>query len=581
MAIKLPKDPLEALGWGWSRYEPLYAELAERKIDSRNVSEWLSDWTALRSFRAEAGARLHVAVDLHSEDEAARAKYYAYLEKVEEPSREAEQRLKEKLLASALEPELFAIPLRNMRAEADLFRAANVPLLTEHEKTALEYGKIVGDMTVKWQGKELTITQIVAELKGADRATRERGWKLSMERVLADREAIGGVWSRLMGIRGKLAANAGKKDFREYAWQDRLRFDYSPSDCATFRDAIEEVVVPAAARVYERRRRRLGIDSVRPWDVSVDVMRQVDINVDAFGRPALRPFENVDTLERKASAIFAKVDPRLGRYFDAMKAEGLYDLANYRGKAPGAYCTDYPASRRPFVLMNAAGGAGDVDTLLHEMGHAFHNWQIYGSPSLPYIQLWDYPTEFAEVASMSMELLASPFLTMAEGGFYTEEEAARAMILHLEQLLTFWPFMAIMDGFQHWAYGNHERATDPVECDKAWAGLWDRFIIGVDWSGLEEAKAAGWQRKVHVFDYPFYYVEYGLAQLCSVQIWRNALRDRKAAVDSYLKGLSLGNSVGLPELYAAAGAKFAFDAATLRDAVSAIEEKISEEETKL
>jgi oligoendopeptidase F len=570
----LPQSALDALDWEWSRFEPHFRELSARAIDAESVSTWLADWTRLASLVNEVGQRLHVAVDLHSDDQAARSRYFKFLEAVQQPALEAEQLLKEKLLASRLEPEGFAVPLRNMRTEADLFRKENVPLLTEHEKTALEYSRIVGDETVEWNGRELTNKQLVGELKGAERATRERGWRLGIERVLSDRQAINGVWVKLMDLRGRIAANAGMKDYREYMWRSRLRFDYTPGDCEIFHEAIEEVVVPAAARVYQRHGRLLGSDGVRPWDISVDVMRQSDINVDPFGRPALRPFDDVKILEDKAAAIFRKVDPRLGDYFETMRREGLYDLANYKGKAPGAYCTGFPVARRPFVLMNAAGGAGDVDTLLHEMGHAFHTFEVYRSPALPYHQLQDYPTEFAEVASMSMELLGSPYLTSAEGGFYTEEEAARAMLTHLEQLLLFWPYMAVVDGFQHWVYTNHAQASDPSECDATWSRLWDRFIKGVDWTGLDDAKATGWQRKLHIFHYPFYYVEYGLAQLGAVQVWRNALGDRRAAVTAYLKGLSLGYSVPLPRLFAATGANFAFDAGTLRAAVDLIEEQI-------
>lgn len=578
MSLDLPKDPLACLDWSWKEYAPRYEELAGRELTNASVGTWLADWTALNDLLAEANARLALAVDLHSEDEAARARFYGFLEKVLEPATQAEQRLKERLLASGLEPEGFEILLRNMRAEAALYRPENVSLRTEHQKAGLEYSRIVGNQSVSWEGEELTTAQLVERLKGADRPTRERGWALAMDRVLADHDAIGDIWSRLMGIRGRIAANAGKRDYREYAWQERLRFDYSPADCATFRDAIEEAVVPAAKRVYERHARLMGLDRLRPWDVSVDVMRQTDVNVDPFGKAALKPFADAEELEAKAGAIFAKVDPRLGRYFEAMRRERLYDLANYKGKAPGAYCTDFPASKRPFVLMNAAGGAGDVDTILHEMGHAFHAWQVYGSADLPYAQLRGYPMEFAEVASMSMELLGSPYLAKSEGGFYTEEEAARARIMHLEQFILFWPFMAVVDGFQHWAYENHAAATDPADCDAAWASLWDRFIVGVDWKGLEAAKAAGWQRKVHPFQLPFYYVEYGLAQLGAVQVWSNSLRDREAAVTAYLRGLSLGNSVGLPQLYSACGARFAFDAAALRDAVGLIEDEIGRQE---
>ena len=581
MSISLPKDPLASLDWGWADYAPRYEELAGRALAAADVGEWLADWTALTDRLAEANARLSLAVDLHSEDEAARARLYGFFDKVLDPAMKAEQRLKEKLLASGLDVAGFEVPLRNMRAEAALFRPENVELLTAHQKTGLEYGQVVGNQTLKWEGEELTTAQLVERLKGSDRATRERGWRLAMDRVLADHDAIGEIWSRLMGIRGKIAANAGLSDYREYAWRDRLRFDYTPADCASFRDAIEEAVVPAAKRVYERHARLMGIGRLRPWDVSVDVMRQVDVNVDPFGKGALRPFSDADELAAKAGAIFAEVDPRLGAYFEAMRREKLYDLANYKGKAPGAYCTDFPASKRPFVLMNAAGGAGDVDTILHEMGHAFHAWQVHGNPALPYAQLRGYPMEFAEVASMSMELLGSPYITKDKGGFYTDGEAARARIMHLEQFILFWPYMAAVDGFQHWAYENHEAASRAADCDAAWAALWDRFIVGVDWSGLEAAKAAGWQRKVHPFQLPFYYVEYGLAQLGAVQVWRNSMRDRKAAVTDYLHGLSLGYSVGLPELYAACGARFAFDAATLREAVDLLESEIERQEKLL
>lgn len=581
MPRSYPKDALSVLDWDWHQFKPHFDELASRPLDAASLDAWMSDWTSLASIVSEAGNRLKVALDLHSDDEVLEARYAAYLEGVSEPAQAAEQVLRQKLLRSGLEPEGFAVPLRNMRAEAELFREENLPLLTDHEKTALEYDKIVAARTVLWNGEECTVTRLVGELAGADRDTREKGWRLAMDRVVSDSGRIDDVWTRLMGIRAKIAKNAGYPDFRAYTWKQRLRFEYAPEDCEAFREAIETSIVPAAKRVYERRARRLGAETLRPWDVSVDVMRPADINVDCFGRPALRPFDDVKSLEEKAGRVFAKVDPRLGTYFDTMRREGLYDLANYKGKAPGAYCTDYQASRRPFVFMNAAGGPGDVDTLLHEMGHAFHAFRVFENKDLKYHQLWNYPLEFAEVASMSMELLGSSFLTKEQGAFYTAEEAARAAIMHLEQFLLFWPFMAVVDGFQHWAYEAGPAGADPAACDAAWAGLWDRFIQGVDWSGLETAKAKGWQRKLHPFHYPFYYTEYGFAQLGAVQIWRRYLKDPADGVSRYLHGLSLGSSVTLPRLFEATGGRFAFDAAALKEAADLLEERIEVEERKL
>jgi oligoendopeptidase F len=269
--------------------------------------------------------------------------------------------------------------------------------------------------------------------------------------------------------------------------------------------------------------------------------------------------------------MFQQVDPQLGEYFAIMRQEDLLDLENRKGKAPGAYCATFQAAERPFIFVNAVGLHDDVQTLLHEGGHAFHAFE---SGHLSFHQL-ELPLEFAEVASMAMELLAAPYLTTDQGGFYAPEEASRARVELLESQLRFWPYMAVVDAFQHWVYENHQAARDPDNCDARWAELWSRFMPDVDWSGLEPEMVTGWQRKEHIFEEPLYYVEYGLAQSGAIQIWRNALNDQAGAVAAYRRALSLGGSVPLPELYAAAGARFAFDAATLGQAVNLIEETIA------
>ncbi len=392
--------------------------------------------------------------------------------------------------------------------------------------------------------------------------------------MLEDREAINAVWVRLMDVRRKIYQNAGLPDYREYAWQERLRFDYTPADCETFHRAIEETVVPAAARVYERRRRQMGVETLCPWDINTDPMRITELNVDPLAREPLRPFATIDELKAKGSAVFHHVDPQLGAYFDTMQRESLLDLQNYKGKAAGAYCTSYASIKRPFVFMNAVGIADNVSTLLHECGHAFH---VFERAELAYHPQRISPMEFNEVASMAMELLGAPYLD-ADGGFFTPQQAARARIEHLEGLLVFWPYMAVVDAFQHWVYTHHDDASDPANCDAAWAALWARFIHGVDYTGLDDHVVTGWHRKLHLYRYPFYYVEYGLAQLGATQIWRNALRDQAGAVASYRKALALGGTVTLPDLYAAAGVRFAFDSGTLGEIVALIEHTIAEME---
>ncbi len=306
-----------------------------------------------------------------------------------------------------------------------------------------------------------------------------------------------------------------------------------------------------------------GWRALRPWDLEVD----------PFGRPALHPFDSVTELEARTSAMFHAVDPQLGEYFEIMRREHLLDLDNRKGKAPGAYCTDFPIAERPFILAASVGVHDDVQTLLHEGGHAFH---VFESAGLPYCWHTQIPWEFMEVASMGMELLAAPYLTLDHGGFYTPAQAARARVEHLERSLLFWPYMAVVDAFQHWVYENPSAASQPESCDLAWADLWARFMPGVDWGGLEEEMRTGWQRKIHIHTDPFYYVDYGLALLGATQVWRNALSDQAGAVAAYRRALALGDTVTLPELFSVAGARFAFDADVLGEAVALILHTVEE-----
>ncbi len=562
MLPSLPLTTDDFKTWPWPQIEPYFNDLAACPLDEGNVAGWLADWTRLGKLLSETYQRLYVATTVNTTDTLAQQRFNAFVDDIYPQAQAAEQTLKQKLLASGLEPAGFDIPLKNLRAEADLYREANLPLLSEELKYWIEYDQIIGAQTVVWEGAELTPTQLRPVFMQPDRERRERAWRLAAERQLADRERINDLWVKNMTLRRQLAANAGRPDYRAYRWQQLLRFDYTPEDCKHFHRAIEAVVVPVASRIYEKRRRQLGLQTLRPWDVDVD----------ALGREPLHPFKDVRELEAGVAAMFDRLDPELGAHFAVMRRESLLDLDNRKGKAPGGYCTEFMVAQRPFIFMNSVGVHDDVQTLLHEGGHAFH---VFETAHLPYIQHLQIGMEFNEVASMAMELLASPYLPASRGGFYTEADAARARIEHLEGMLLFWPYMAVVDAFQHWAYENHDAASDPFNCDDCWADLWHRFIPGVDWSGLEDSMMTGWQRKQHIPQTPFYYIEYGLAQLGAVQVWRNALRDQAGAVAAYRRALSLGGTVPLPQLYAAAGAKFAFDEETMQTAVEVIEQTIA------
>jgi len=563
MLPELPLNVATMLQWTWAEIAPYFQDLESRTLTAATVGQFLADWTEIVDLVDEIGSRRHLATTVNTADAEAERLYGVYLDEIFPAVEAAEQKLKEKLLASGLEPAGFEVPLRKMRVHAAIFREANLPLMSETQKLTMQYNKIVGAQTVQWEGEEVTVTQLQPVYQDTDRNRRERAWRLVMARQMADRSAINALWQQFLALRLKIAANADFPDYRAYRWQQLSRFDYTPADCVSFHEAIEAVVVPAAARIYERKRKQLGLETLRPWD----------LNVDPLNRPALRPFQTDEELLSKGAAIFRRVDPQLGGYYDRMRREDLLDFANRKNKAPGAFCTAFPRSRQPFVFGNAVGLHDNVQTLLHECGHAFHNYERF---NLPYAQQRSTGSEMAEVASMAMELLAAPYLEEAEGGFYSAADAARARIEHLETSILFWPYMAVVDAFQHWVYENPAAALEPALCDTQWGRLWDRFMRGIDWSGLEEEKVTGWHRKLHIHRYPFYYIEYGLAQLGAVQVWANALRDQAAAVASYRQALALGGTAPLPQLYAAAGARLAFDAATLGEAVRLMEDTIAQ-----
>ncbi|KAA3646585.1 MAG: M3 family oligoendopeptidase [Chloroflexi bacterium] len=563
MNASLPTSALDALEWSWAQYEPHFTQLAEAELTIETLDEWMLSWSHLSKLAVEVFNRLYIATTVDTNDQKAQDRYSAFLEGVYPQGKAAEQTLKEKLLDSGLQPENFSVQLRNMRAEADLFAEANLPLLSQEQFLVAEHDKLTGAQTVEWEGEEITLPQVSLILQDQDRDKRERAWRGMMARWQQDREAFNELWGRFMELRGQIAANAEVDDYRAYRWHELLRLDYTPEDCLQFHDAIEQVVVPVAQRIYAKRQEQMGLDSLRPWDVDVDPL----------DRSPLRPFSDADELIEKTGGIFDQVDPQLGAYFNTMREEHLLDLANRKGKAAGGYCEDLPLVERPFIFMNAVGTHDDVQTMLHEFGHALHAFESY---KLPYAQQLQYGMEIAEVASMSMELLTAPYLPESGGGFYSEADAARARIEHLEGSLKFWPYMAVVDAFQHWVYLNHAAATDPANCDAKWAELWDRFMKGLDWTGLEEEKATGWHRKLHIFQVPFYYVDYGLAQLGAAQVWANSLQDHAKALGQYRHALSLGATRTLPELFEAAGAKLAFDVDTLGPAVELMETTIEE-----
>ncbi len=561
----------------WDSFQPFFASLQERPLTAENRRQWLVDWSDLSRLMVEAAASIYIEKSLDTADTEKEQTFLDFINNVAPQVEMADQGLKERLLALDSEgPDMadMAMALRNLRNEADLYREENIPLQTAVARLDNDYDKITGGMKATWDGEEKNLSQLTTFLKDKDRSVRKRAWDVICSLWLQSRDELNHIYVEMLKMRQQMAVNAGLPDYRAYAFRAKGRFDYTPEDCCTFHEAIEAVAVPATRRVLAKRRERLGYTSIRPWDW----VPERTLLIDTFDGAPLQPYLGQDELIQGGLNMFNSLDAKLGRYFAAMAEEGLLDLETRSGKALGGYCSTLAMRRRPFIFMNGTGMHDDVQTLLHEAGHAFH---VFETADLPLIWHLDMPMEFCEVASMSMEYLAAPNLTRDKGGFYTDAEAARARLEHLESTVTFLPYMAVVDAFQHWVYTHPEAAMDPANCDAAWDAQWQRFIPDMNWSGYETVRMTGWQRKPHIFSSPFYYIEYGMASVGAMQVWRNSLQDHASALAAYRQALSLGGTQTLPALFAAAGAEFRFDAPMLTELFGLIEEAIAELEATL
>jgi oligoendopeptidase F len=545
----------------------LYADLEARSLPDRAALEaWIQDWEALGAVTDDWFNSAYVAMSCDTQDAAAEAHYLRLVEEMLPVQERSEFALQRKLLATPAVGDLdaeYAIFLRTVRTRVELFRDENVALSTEESKLAQEYDKIIGAQMVEFRGTPHTMQQMGVYLEENDRATREDAWRAREARRAADEAALDILYDRMLEIRRQIAKNAGKADSREYVFAMKLRFDDTPEDCLAFHAAIERHVVPVISRFNARRREQLGLESLRPWEFAIN---GTCTQIDPERRPPLRPFEDVARLSAGCRTIFHQVDGELGSFYDRMMEQGVLDLASRPGKAPGGYMTRLPLRRLPFIFMNAVGLKRDVDTLLHEGGHAFHYFLAQHQPLHAYHRTTH---EFSEVASQAMEFLARPYI----GEFYAPEDQARLRDDQLQQALGFLPFMAMIDAFQHWVYTTDDASATARHAK--WAELEARFRPDIDWQGLEAARDAGWQYP-HVFTSPFYYVEYGISLLAALRVWLNSLEDAPGAVAAYKAALALGGSRPLPDLFAAAGAEFGLDDRIVRDIVARTVAQISD-----
>lgn len=551
--------PDSIAGATWPDLEPAFDELLARPLDAGTVEAWLADWSRLEEVVTEAISSAMIAYTCNTGDPEREAAHRRFSIDIAPKAEEKSVKLAEKFARLGwTRPGLEQMTARFRRA-IEIFREANVPLTAELEEAGTEYQRITGSFLADWEGEKKPLPQLGPFLQSPDRSVRERAFRATIAPYVEARAPLAAIFDRQFGLRQRVAANAGFADYQAYAFASKCRFDYTPDDCARFHRAVESVVVPVVERMHQYRAARLGVDRLRPWDLGVTLYRDQPI----------RPFAGADELASKVHVMFGQLDPVLAGQFKTMMDERLLDLDSRKNKAPGGYCDTLHYRGRPFIFMNAAGVMDDVQTLLHEAGHAFHAFSSHRQPLI-----WQrHPTaESAELASMSMELLAAPLLDRP-GAFLSTRDAAIARLEHLEDVLLTLCHVASIDALQSWIYTSG-RGQDAVARDQGWLEIRSRFERVVDWDGLEQERVARWYRQLHIFLYPFYYIEYGIAQLGALQVWLNHRRDPAAALEAYRRFLARGATASLPDLYREAGAELVFDQDRMAPLVEAVEQEI-------
>lgn len=545
----------------WSEIEPHYQDFLNRDIDSGETLEtWLLELGEFGAYVGETGAMLYVEMTCDTENEEIKQAYLDFVENVQPELSKIGDLLNRKLaespFADELDSEEYNVLLRDTRMDLALFREENIPIYTELTKLGQRYNEICGAMTVEFDGEERTMQQMGKYLQVTDRETRENAYRTVGERRFQESEKIDDIYEEMIALRQQVAQNAGYDNFRDYIFDAKHRFDYSPDDCKAFHDAVEAICVPLKRDVDDERRQNLNLESLRMWDMGHDV----------HGRGPLKPFTKVEEMVAGTSRMFHRLSPELGGFFDSLRDGTSLDLDSRKGKAPGGYQVQRDHSRKPFIFMNATGLQRDLETMVHEAGHAFHS--IYAD-DLPLIDYRNAPLEFCEVAAMSMELLTHDFLDE----FYSEEDAQRAVREHLEGIVSILAWIATIDSFQHWVYTNPEHTR--TERHAKWLELGDRYGSVLDWSGFEDWRNVGWQRQLHLFSYPFYYIEYGIAQLGALQMWLQYKESPEMALSNYAKSMRLGGSRPLPNLFEAGGMSFDLGRSTVQGLIDAVRDELA------
>lgn len=568
---KLPRHflPADFILENWASIEPFFKELSEREISSgAGLEQWLKDVNELEAAISEDACWRQIKMTCDTENKELEEAFNFFMMEIQPKIQPYADQLNRKLIASPftkdLEQKKFFTYLRNVKKNIDLFREANIPLQAEMNVEAQRFGMIAGKMSVEVNGQEYTLQQAAKFLEDPDRKLREEVYRKINERRLQDKEGLDDLYTALLIKRHQVALNAGFENYRDFRFVELGRFDYKKEDCYQFHEAVKLHVMPLVDQIYQAKKEKLGLDTLRPWD----------IDAEPAGTEPLRPFRTGDELIQKTIRCFNELRPFFGDCLQKMKNMGHLDLESRKGKAPGGYNCPLAETGAPFIFMNAAGQLDDVTTMVHEGGHAIHSFL---SHDLELHNFKEYPTEIAEVASMSMELFSMDHWHVF---FDDKKELIRAKEQQLERVITIFPWIATIDKFQHWIYENPMHTRE--ERAEKWLEILDEFSSTViDFAGLEEYRKYAWQRQLHLFEVPFYYIEYGIAQLGAIGLWQQYKKDPGQAINNYISALDLGGTRTLPELFQAAGLKFDFSPAYISGLMGFVKRELDQVQGKV
>lgn len=530
----------------WDELEPYFKELLDRPVENvHDLEKWLKDISELEAVLSEDACWRQIRMTCDTENKELEQAFTFFCMEIQPKMQPYADKLNRKLVenpySAQLDKDKYFTYLRTVRKSIELFREENVQINAELSVLQQQFGVISGKMTIEVNGQVYTLQQAAKFLEDPNRDLREEVYRKINERRKQDQQALDELFSKLIQKRQQIAVNAGFENYRDYKFKELGRFDYSKEDCFQFHEAVKQHILPLVNKIYEKKKQKLGLDTLRPWDLEAE----------PAGIQPLRPFKNGEELLSKTIQCFTKLRPFFADCLKTMNSMERLDLDSRIGKAPGGYNCPLAETGAPFIFMNAAGQMGDVTTMVHEGGHAVHSFLAH---PLELSAFKEYPMEIAEVASMAMELFSMDHWSVY---FDSEEDLKRAKEHQLERVITIFPWIATIDKFQHWIYENPVHTEE--ERTAAWSRILSEFTSPVlDFSGLEEYRKISWQRQLHLFEVPFYYIEYGIAQLGAIGMWMQYKNDPDAALDNYMRSLSLGGTKTLPQLYEAAGLKFNF-----------------------